>query len=81
MPRKRFSSEEIVVKLHEADVVLAQGRPVTEVCKRLMPVTSLRSLYPQSQKSIPCAGTQITTVSTRRPGSILAPRTAISTKG
>jgi putative transposase len=36
MPRKRFAAEEIITKLREADVLLAQGRPVAEVCKQLM---------------------------------------------
>lgn len=36
MPRKRFSSEEIVAKLREADVLLAQGHSVAEVCKQLL---------------------------------------------
>jgi putative transposase len=35
MPRKRYAAEEIIAKLREADVLLAQGRPVTEVCKQL----------------------------------------------
>ncbi len=36
MPRKRFSSEEIVAKLREADVLLGQGHSVAETCKQLM---------------------------------------------
>jgi len=36
MPRKRFAAEEIITKLREADVLLAQGRVVAEVCKQLM---------------------------------------------
>lgn len=36
MPRKRFAAEEIITKLREADVLLAQSRPVSDVCKQLM---------------------------------------------
>jgi transposase-like protein len=35
MPRKRYNTEEIIHKLREADVLLGQGRAVSEVCKRL----------------------------------------------
>ena len=35
MPRKRFSAEQIVSKLREADVSLAHGTPVAAVCKKL----------------------------------------------
>lgn len=33
MPRKRFSVEQIIHHLREADVLLAQGRTVGEVCR------------------------------------------------
>ncbi|MEM9110217.1 MAG: transposase, partial [Planctomycetota bacterium] len=35
MARKRFSAEQIVSKLREADVLLGQGSTVKAVCKRL----------------------------------------------
>jgi len=35
MPKKRYNAEEIIHKLREADVLLAQGRTVAEVCKHL----------------------------------------------
>ena len=35
MPRKRYSAEEIIHKLREADVLLSQGRPVKQVSKQL----------------------------------------------
>jgi len=35
MPRKRFSAEEIVNKLREADVLLSQGQTIVEVCKQI----------------------------------------------
>ena len=35
MTRKRFSAEEIVNKLREADVLISQGRTVTQACKQI----------------------------------------------
>ena len=35
MPRKRFSVEQIIHHLREADVLLAQGRTVGEVCRQI----------------------------------------------
>ena len=35
MPRKRFSVEQIINHLREADVLLAQGRTVGEVCRQI----------------------------------------------
>ena len=35
MPRKRFTVEQIINHLREADVLLAQGRTVGEVCRRI----------------------------------------------
>ncbi|MFD1297000.1 hypothetical protein ACFQ4Q_10215 [Lysobacter gummosus] len=32
MPKKRFSSEEIIHKLREAEVLSAQGRTIAEIC-------------------------------------------------
>jgi hypothetical protein len=33
MPRKRHSAEQIVMKLRQVDVPLAQGRPVAEAVR------------------------------------------------
>jgi transposase-like protein len=33
MPRKRFTTEQIIHKLREAEVELAKGRTIAEVCK------------------------------------------------
>jgi putative transposase len=35
MPRKRFSVEQIINHLRAADVLLAQGRTVGEVCRQI----------------------------------------------
>ena len=35
MPRKRFTTEQIIHKLREAEVELAKGRTTAEVCKRV----------------------------------------------
>jgi len=35
MPRKRFTVEQIINHLREADVLLAQGRTVGEMCRRI----------------------------------------------
>ena len=35
MARKRYSAEQIVAKLREADVLLGKGQTVIEVCKAL----------------------------------------------
>ena len=35
MPRKRFAPEQIINKLREAEVRLAQGETVSEVCRTL----------------------------------------------
>ena len=35
MPKKRYNAEEIIHKLLEADVLLAQGSAITETCKQL----------------------------------------------
>ena len=35
MSRKRFTAEQIVIKLREAEVVQAQGQTVVQVCKQL----------------------------------------------
>jgi transposase-like protein len=33
MARKRFTAEQIIIKLREAEVALAQGKTVIQVCK------------------------------------------------
>ena len=33
MPKKRYNAEEIIHKPREADVLLAQGKTITETCK------------------------------------------------
>ena len=35
MPRKRFSAEQIVNKLREADVLLSKGQTITQACKQI----------------------------------------------
>ena len=35
MPTKLYNVEEIIYKLREADVLLAQGKPITETCTQL----------------------------------------------
>ena len=35
MPRKRYSSEQIILKLREAEVLLSQGQTVEQACKTL----------------------------------------------
>ena len=35
MPRKRYNAEEIIHKLREADVLLGQGKSISEVCKQI----------------------------------------------
>ena len=35
MARKRYSAEQIIKKLREAEVELAQGQTTTQVCKKL----------------------------------------------
>jgi putative transposase len=35
MARKRFSAEQIIIKLREAEVLLAQGQKVKQVCRSL----------------------------------------------
>lgn len=35
MPRKRFTSEQIIGKLREAEVALAKGKPVPQVRGRI----------------------------------------------
>ena len=35
MPKQRFTTEEIIHKLHEADVWIGQGKTVADACKQL----------------------------------------------
>ena len=35
MPRRKYTPEEVIGKLREAEVGLAQGRPVAEVCRQI----------------------------------------------
>jgi putative transposase len=35
MPKQRFTTEEIIHKLREADVLIGQGKTVTDACKQL----------------------------------------------
>ena len=35
MPRKRYTSEEIITKLREAEVLLSNGHKVPQVCREL----------------------------------------------
>ncbi len=35
MPRKRFTSEQIITKLREAEVELARGQTTPEVCRKV----------------------------------------------
>lgn len=35
MPKKRYTAEDIIHKLREADVLLAQGSSIVQVCKHL----------------------------------------------
>ena len=35
MPRKRFTPEQIIIHLREAEVLLSQGKSVGEVCRQL----------------------------------------------
>ena len=34
MPRVRFSVEQIIHKLREAEVLLAQGQPIKDICRK-----------------------------------------------
>lgn len=35
MPRKRFTAEQIITKLREAEVFLSRGQAIAEVCRQL----------------------------------------------
>ena len=36
MARKRFTAEQIIRKLREAEILQSQGVPIREVCKRFL---------------------------------------------
>jgi putative transposase len=36
MPRKRNTSEQIITKLRQAEVDVARGQPIAEVCRKLV---------------------------------------------
>ena len=35
MPRKRYTAEQIITKFRQAEVEIARGQPVAEVCRKL----------------------------------------------
>ena len=35
MPRKRFTTEQIISKLREAEVELSRGKKIPQICKQL----------------------------------------------
>jgi putative transposase len=35
MPKKRFTAEQIIIKLREAEILLAKGKTVAQVCRGL----------------------------------------------
>ena len=35
MPKKRFTAEQIILKLREAEILLAKGKIVADVCRQL----------------------------------------------
>ena len=35
MPKKRFTAEQIILKLREAEILLAKGKVVADVCRQL----------------------------------------------
>ena len=43
MPRKRYTAEQIITKLRQAEVEIARGQPVAEVCRKLS--TSEQTYY------------------------------------
>ena len=43
MPRKRYTAEQIITKLRQAEVELARGQSITDVCRKLE--TSERTYY------------------------------------
>ena len=45
MPKKRYNAEEIIHKLREADVLLAQGKTITETCKQLAVTVNGQKLF------------------------------------
>jgi putative transposase len=45
MARKRFTTEQIIIKLREAEVELAKGQPPAEVCRKLGVTEATYYLY------------------------------------
>ena len=43
MPRKRYTAEQIITKLRQAEVEISRGQPVAEVCRKLS--TSEQTYY------------------------------------
>lgn len=43
MPRKRYTAEQIIIKLRQAEVELARGQTTAEACRR--PGTSEQTYY------------------------------------
>ncbi len=63
MSRKRFKAEEIVNKLREADVLIAQGRTVTQASKQIVvPMT-----WPDEKLSQRIAGAMLRKTPVTRP--------------
>ena len=74
MSRKRYRAQEIIHKLREAEVALAQGRSIPEVCKKLSihvqtyyrpPAPETRQPHKSTSAALqrPCAAETLTTPS------------------
>ena len=35
MPKKRYNAEQVIIKLREAEILLAKGKTVAQVCRQL----------------------------------------------
>ena len=55
MPGKRFTVEQIIHNLREADVLLSQGKTVGEVCRRIGE-NGGDKLVPRKRRDFPAAG-------------------------
>jgi putative transposase len=51
MPRKRFTPEQIISKLREAEVLLSQGKTTVEVCRTLNVSEQTYYRWPPAAKS------------------------------
>ena len=49
MARKRFTAEQIIMKLREAEVGLAQGQTVGQVCKQIGVTSSCQEVCKRHQ--------------------------------